>query len=140
MPLNSHEPGALLRIAAYTVGLKRLSDCGDDERIDRAFHAVCREVWGYTLEDFDDESLSARDHAFLDRLTCKRACAFAVTNGYDLFDYATGEIVTDWWGFTWMILAEKRGLLTPQARAAAWRRYGARLAANVVAFRAQAAR
>jgi hypothetical protein len=36
-------------------------------------------------------------------------------------------MVPDWWGFAWMILAEKRGLLTPEARAAAWQRYEARL-------------
>ena len=28
-------------------------------------------------------------------------------------------MLTDWWGFCWMILAEKRGLLTPENRAAA---------------------
>ena len=130
----------LLRIADYAGELKACRNCGDDERIDRAFRAVCLEIWGYTVEDFDDESLNARDHAYLDRMTWKRACAFAMAHGYDLFDYSVGHIVTDWWGFTWMILAEKRGLLTPQARAAAWQRYEASLASNVVAFRAQAGR
>jgi hypothetical protein len=85
-----------------------------------------------SVEDFDDDSLSAKDHAFLDRLTWKRACKFAVENGYDLFDYETGH--TDWWGFAWIILAKKRGLLTPEGRAAVWRRYEARLAENVVSF------
>ena len=28
-------------------------------------------------------------------------------------------MLTDWWGFCWMILAEKRGLLTAENRAAA---------------------
>ena len=28
-------------------------------------------------------------------------------------------MLTDWWGYCWMILAEKRGLLTPENRAAA---------------------
>jgi hypothetical protein len=28
-------------------------------------------------------------------------------------------MLTDWWGYCWMILAEKRGLLTPDNRAAA---------------------
>jgi hypothetical protein len=31
-----------------------------------------------------------------------------------------GGCVDDWWGFTWMILAEVRGALTPEKRAAAW--------------------
>jgi hypothetical protein len=43
--------------------------------------------------------------------------------------------VSDWWGFTWMILAEARGVLTPENRAAAWRKYDEKLMAetNVVA-------
>jgi len=39
-------------------------------------------------------------------------------------------MVPDWWGFAWMILAEKRGLLTPEGREATWRRYAARLKAK----------
>jgi hypothetical protein len=34
--------------------------------------------------------------------------------------------VADWWGVTWMILAEARGVLTPEKRAAAWCRHGER--------------
>jgi hypothetical protein len=120
----------LIRISEHTQEFQRLRNCGDDDRIDRAFNAVCRSVWGYTLNDFDDESLSDKDHAWLDRLTWKRACKFATENGYDLIDHTTGDIVTDWWGFAWMILAEKRGLLTPAGRAAAWKRYEARLRAS----------
>ena len=116
-----------LRLSDYTGELARLGQCNDDDRIDRAFSAVCRRIWGYTLDDFDDESLSPKDHAFLDRLTWKRAQTFAAQNGYDLVDPLTGEMVPDWWGFAWMILAEKRGLLTPEGRAAAWGRYEARL-------------
>ena len=37
--------------------------------------------------------------------------------GYDLVD--DQGMLTDWWGYCWMILAEKRGLLTPENRAAA---------------------
>ena len=37
--------------------------------------------------------------------------------GYDLVD--DNGMLTDWWGYCWMILAEKRGLLTPENRAAA---------------------
>jgi hypothetical protein len=42
--------------------------------------------------------------------------------------------VSDWWGFMWMILAEARGLLTPENRTAAWRKYDEKLMAetNVV--------
>ena len=134
MPENAIPHNELVRVAEYTHGLPKVRESGDDELIDRAFNAVCKEIWGYTLDDFDDESLSAKDHAFLDRMTWKRACRFAVENGYDLFDYTRGQIVTEWWGFAWMILAEKRGLLTAEGRAAAWKRYEARLLAetNVV--------
>jgi hypothetical protein len=63
-------------------------------------------------------------------LTAQRAYQFAAENGYDLGDYANGEIVSDWWGFTWMILAEKRGLLTPEQRASAWKKHDERLLAR----------
>ena len=52
-----------------------------------------------------------------------------ITNS-KLVDRRTGNMVPDWWGFAWMILAEKRGLLTPEGREAAWRRYAARLKAK----------
>jgi hypothetical protein len=42
---------------------------------------------------------------------------FAAEQGYDLVD--DDGMLTDWWGYCWMILAEKRGLLTPENRAAA---------------------
>ena len=42
---------------------------------------------------------------------------FAAEQGYDLVD--DNGMLTDWWGYCWMILAEKRGLLTPENRAAA---------------------
>jgi len=127
MRVNTVSYGEITRVADYTSELARLRQCEDDDRIDRAFNAVCKQIWGYTLDDFDDDSLGAKDHAWLDRLTWKRACAFALENGYDLVDPATGDMVPDWWGFAWMILAETRGLLTPECRAAAWRRYEARL-------------
>ena len=122
MPGNALHFRDLVRVSAYTEELKRLRDCGDDAQIDRAFNVACRQIWGYSLEDFDDANLSPKDLAWLDRMTWKRACKFAVENGYDLFDYGTSEVVTDWWGFTWMILAEKRGLLTPEGRSRTWRR------------------
>ena len=37
--------------------------------------------------------------------------------GYDLV--GDEGILTDWWGYCWMILAEKRGLLTPEIKARA---------------------
>ncbi len=127
MRANTITCDELVQLSQYTGELERLRHCGDDDRIDRAFNAVCRQIWGYTLDDFDDESLCAKDHAWLDRLTWKRACTFAAENGYDLVDHGTGDVVPDWWGFAWMILAEKHGLLTPENRAAAWRRYDAKL-------------
>jgi hypothetical protein len=127
MRVDSARCPEILRLSDYTGELARLAQCNNDDRIDWAFSTVCKHVWGYTLDDFDDESLSPKDHAFLDRLTWKRARKFAIDNGYDLVDPTTGSMVPDWWGFAWMILAEKRGLLTPEGRAAAWRRYEARL-------------
>lgn len=114
------EEVTLVRISEYA---RNLHDYRTDEELERAFNTACMTVWGYTLDDLDDDMLSAEDHAWLDRLTEKKATAFASANGYDLRDYIKGGIVPDWWGFTWMILAEKRGLLTPQNRDFAWRRY-----------------
>ena len=127
MSVDSVSYDEILKLADYTGELERLRDCDDDDRIDRAFNAVCKHIWGYTLDDFDDESLAPKGHAFLDHLTWKKARKFALDNGYDLIDPATGDMVADWWGFAWMILAETRGLLTSEHRAAAWRRYEARL-------------
>jgi hypothetical protein len=113
---------ALTRIADFARTLSRLHQAsrrrpvGDDE-IDREFNAVCMSVWGYTLDDVGDELFSAKDHAFLDSLDEAHARIFAAEQGYDLVDEA--GMLTDWWGFCWLILAEKRGLLTPDNRAAA---------------------
>jgi hypothetical protein len=97
--------------------------------------AVCRAVWGYNLDDFTDDDLSPKDHA------CSIASpesahpilppAMAMTSRINVH----GGWVSDWWGFTWMILAEARGLLTPENHAAAWRKYDEKLMAetNVVA-------
>jgi len=74
-------------------------------------------VWGYTTDDISDELFSKEDHAFLDTLDEAHARIFAALQGYDLID--DQGMLTDWWGFCWMILAEKRGLLTPENRAAA---------------------
>ena len=74
-------------------------------------------VWGYTTDDFSDDLFSDEDHAFLDSLDEAHARIFAAEQGYDLVD--DQGMLTDWWGYCWMILAEKRGLLTPENRAAA---------------------
>ena len=121
---------AVVRLCEYCRELERLHLWGDDDEIDREFNAVCRAVWRYTCDDFDDDALSVEDHAFLDGLTKKSAYEFALENGYDLADYNNGGYVSDWWGFAWMILAEKRGLFTPENRAAAWAKHDAKLLAE----------
>jgi hypothetical protein len=113
---------ALTRIADFARSLSRLHTLSrrrpvDDDQFDREFNAVCLSVWGYTTDDFSDDLFSAADHAFLDSLDEAQARIFAAKQGYDLID--DNGMLTDWWGFCWMILAEKRGLLTPENRAAA---------------------
>src|SRR5262245_58499104 len=63
----------VVRLGEYCRELERLHLWGDDEEIDREFNSVCRAVWAYTCDDFDDDQLSADDHAFLDSLTKKTA-------------------------------------------------------------------
>jgi hypothetical protein len=113
----------LTRICELARRLHQLHRLGDDDAIDREFSAVCRTIWGFTLDDFTDDDLSPGDHAWLDQLTQECALEFAADRSYDLKDYIHGGFVADWWGFTWMILAEARGVLTPQKRAAAWCRH-----------------
>jgi hypothetical protein len=113
---------ALTRIADFARSLSRLHlvarrQMVDDDQIDREFNAVCMSVWGYTPDDFCDSLFSETDHAFLDGLDEAQARIFAAERGYDLVD--DNGMLTDWWGYCWMILAEKRGLLTPDNRAAA---------------------
>jgi hypothetical protein len=113
---------ALTRIADFARSLSRLHLAArrqvvDDDQIDREFNAVCMSVWGYTTDDFSDALFSDADHAFLDSLDEAQARLFAAEHGYDLVD--DGGMLTDWWGYCWMILAEKRGLLSPENRAAA---------------------
>ncbi|MCP3474044.1 hypothetical protein NLM33_27400 [Bradyrhizobium sp. CCGUVB1N3] len=113
---------ALTRIGDFARSLSRLHQAArryavDDDQIDREFNAVCQSIWGYTIDDVSDDLFSAEDHLFLDTLDEAQARIFAAEQGYDLVDDA--GMLTDWWGFCWMILAEKRGLLTPDNRAAA---------------------
>jgi hypothetical protein len=63
-----------------------------------------RPVAPRTLDDFDDDCLAKEDHDWLDDLTAQWAYQFAAENGYDLGDYANGEIVSDWWGFLTNVL------------------------------------
>src|SRR5215471_4738409 len=113
---------ALTRVADFARTLSRLHQASrhrliDDNEIDREFNSVCRSIWGYTIDDVSDDLFSAGDHAFLDTLEEAHARIFAAEQGYDLVD--DNGMLTDWWGYCWMILAEKRGLLTPENRAAA---------------------
>jgi hypothetical protein len=113
---------ALTRIADFARSLSALHRVSrrrlvDDDAIDREFDAVCMSVWGYTTDDFSDALFSVEDHAWLDTLDEAQARIFAAEQGYDLVD--DHGMLTDWWGYCWMILAEKRGLLTPENRAAA---------------------
>ena len=113
---------ALTRIADFARTLSRLHKTSrrrfvDDDEIDREFNAVCMTIGGYSTEDISDELFSTEDHAFLDTLDEAQARIFAAEQGYDLVD--DQGMLTDWWGYCWMILAEKRGLLTPENRAAA---------------------
>jgi hypothetical protein len=113
---------ALTRIADFARTLSRLHQASrrravDDDQIDREFNVVCSSIWGYTVDDISDALFSNEDHAFLDSLDEAHARIFAAEQGYDLVD--DQGMLTDWWGFCWMILAEKRGLLTPENRNAA---------------------
>ncbi|UGV28306.1 hypothetical protein E0H22_23080 [Rhodopseudomonas boonkerdii] len=122
MPTLAYNQFALTRIADFARSLTRLHlDARrypvDDDQIDREFNAVCLSVWGYTTDDVSDDLFPLEDHAWLDRLDEAHARIFAAEQGYDLV--GDDGMLTDWWGYCWMILAEKRGLLTPENRAAA---------------------
>ncbi|MCO5130508.1 MAG: hypothetical protein M9932_08065 [Xanthobacteraceae bacterium] len=122
MSMPACQPFALTRIADFARSLSRLHRMShrrpvDDDAIDRAFNAVCQSIWGYTTDDFSDDLLSIADHAWLDTLDEAHARIFAAEHGYDLVD--DNGMLADWWGYCWMILAEARGLLTPDNRAAA---------------------
>jgi hypothetical protein len=122
MSTFAFDPFALTRIADFARPLSRLHKAArhravDDDEIDREFNAVCQSVWGFCTDDISDELFSAADHGFLDALDEAHARIFAAEAGYDLVD--DEGMLTDWWGFCWMILAEKRGLLTAENRAAA---------------------
>jgi hypothetical protein len=113
---------ALTRIADFARSLTRLHLLArrqpvDDDEIDREFNSVCRSIWGYCPDDLCDEMFGPGDLAWLDTLDEASARIFAAGHGYDLVD--DSGMLTDWWGYCWMILAEQRGLLTAENRAAA---------------------
>lgn len=122
MSTTAFDQLTLTRIADFARSLSRLHMVArhhlvEDNQIDREFNAVCLSIWGYSTDDISDEVFSDADHAWLDALDESRARIFAAEQGYDLVD--DSGMLTDWWGYCWMILAEKRGLLTPENRAAA---------------------
>ena len=53
----------LTRICEFARRLHQLHRLGDDDAIDREFSAVCCAIWGFPLDDFTDDDLSAEDHA-----------------------------------------------------------------------------
>jgi hypothetical protein len=122
MPTIAFDQFALTRIADFARSLSLLHRASrrqpvDDDAIDREFNAVCLSVWGYSTDDISDDLFSDADHVFLDSLDEAQARLFAAEQGYDLV--GDEGMLTDWWGYCWMILAEKRGLLTAENRAAA---------------------
>ena len=66
MPKVAFDPVSLIRIGSYTAELERRHLWGTDEDIDQKFNSVCRTIWGYTLDDFDDDCLAKEDHDWLD--------------------------------------------------------------------------
>ena len=67
----------LTRIWEFARRLHQLRRLGGEDAVEREFNAVCRAIWGFTLDDFTDDDLSAEDHAWLDQLTQESAVAFA---------------------------------------------------------------
>jgi hypothetical protein len=90
----------------------------DDDQLDDELYAVCKKVWGYTPDDVDESLLSAADTEWFEQLDDFDAADFAEEHGYDLYIEDTDRILHDWGTFAFMILAEARGLLTPENKAA----------------------
>jgi hypothetical protein len=59
---------SLVRIGTYTSKLEWLHLWETDEEIDNEFNSVCQTIWGYTLDDFDDDNIPKEDHDWLDKL------------------------------------------------------------------------
>lgn len=96
MPKPTIDASSLIRIGTYTAELQRLHLWGTDDEINGEFNSVCRTIWGYTLDDFDDDYLTKEDHDWLDQLSVRQADSYAAKKGYDLGDYTNGGIVSDW--------------------------------------------
>ena len=109
----------LTRICGFTRRLHQLHRLGGEDAIDREFGAVCRAIWGFTLDDFTVDVVP--EVVTLLRREVDRALAVELIEPGVVLH---GGCVAGWWGFTWMILAEARGVLTPEKRATAWCRHG----------------
>jgi hypothetical protein len=80
---DSIDAFSLIRIGTFSAELERLHLWGTDEEIDREFNSVCRTIWGYTLDDFDDDSISREDHDWLDDLAVQLVGGVrSLSNGY----------------------------------------------------------
>ena len=114
------------RVADYCDRLTRLQVMFAEkefmpEEIDRELWAVCAKIWGHTPDDVDDEELPDDVQEWLDRIhendDDADAQRFAVDCGYDLRDGQ--KVLTNWWWFVLMILAEKYDLFQPEFMVAA---------------------
>lgn len=109
------------RLTRLTIRSREKNSAVEDEELDRAFDEACRIIWpGYTLDDLDEDLLSAADQKWFEDLTGAAGQSYALSRGYDLrANPRHSEILIEqWFGFVWMILAEERGLLTPEHKAA----------------------
>ena len=111
--ISSHSPADIAARCRGCHGVASPPRDANRPRIQRRLHV------GVGLHDgrFQRRPVFVDDHAWLDSLDEAHARIFAAEQGYDLVD--DHGMLTDWWGYCWMILAEKRGLLTPENRAAA---------------------
>lgn len=109
------------RLTRLTIRSREKNSAVEDEELEEAFDDACRNIWpGYTLDNVDEDLLPANDHKWLETLTGAEGQSYALSRGYDLrVNPQHSEILIEqWFGFNWMILAEERGLLTPEHKAA----------------------
>ena len=114
---------SLTRICEFARRLHQLQRVGDDEAIEREFNAVCRVIWGYTLDDFTDDDLSVEDHLWLDGLTRECALDFAAQQA-TLKDYIHGGFIVSTCLASARIIHVKPHQSAPETRAATWCRHG----------------
>src|ERR1700694_1164616 len=96
----------------------------DPSSIEEELDRVCREVWGYTIDDIDEDALPSKVAAKLNELKedgdAYGAHLYAMKNGYSLLMHGEGFAVVDnWLHFALMIAAETNGLLTSEHIASA---------------------